>query len=61
MQEKLDLIHDDVKEIKTDLKDHMGRLAKAENDITWIKGHINLTVGAFIAMLTGIVIWWMTK
>lgn len=60
MQEKLDAIHEDVKEIRTDLREYSNRLTKVETDMNWLKGHMNLTVGAILAILTGVVTYWLT-
>lgn len=59
---KLQAIHDDVGEIsedihelKKDVKDHIGRIGKAEADISWLKGHVKL-VTTMVITIVGYVI-----
>lgn len=48
--EKLNAIHDDVKEIKTDVKEQNGRIRKNEVKIAYVVGGLGL-MGIAVAMV----------
>ncbi len=60
IQNKLEDIHTDVKELRVDIKDHLSRISGAEADIGWLKGHVRMVTVLGISVL-GTIIGFMLK
>ena len=57
---KLDAIHVDVKELRSDVKDHIGRISRAEADISWLRGHVKLVTTIGITILGSLILYFLT-
>lgn len=51
IKHKLEDIHEDVRELRHDVRDHIGRIGKAEADISWLKGHVKLVTTMVITVV----------
>lgn len=61
LYKKIDDVHQDVRELRHDVKTHLDRLSAAEVSIEWLRGHLKISTGLLLSIVSGIIIWWFTK
>lgn len=60
IKSKLEDIHLDVKELRVDVKDHIGRITKAEADISWIKGHMRIITTLAVTIVGALITYYFS-
>ena len=60
-RELITVIHTDVKALHTKLDNHLERISKAEESITWIKGHIKVVTTLGVAAILSLVGFFIKK
>lgn len=67
IQTKLEDIHidvgrmsTDIKELRVDVKDHIGRINKAETDIGWLKGHVRIVTVLGVTLIGSVLTYYFS-
>lgn len=61
INQKLDDMHKDIKELRVDVKEHIQRISAAEVSIEWIKGHMKLLATFLVTLVSGIILFMLSS
>lgn len=58
MNEKLDIIHQDLLELRKDVKGFANIAIENKKDISWLKGCLKTSITFVLTILSGIILYW---
>lgn len=61
MKEEFAQINQKLDRIDEKLDNHLTRLTKAETDVSWIKGHLKISLGFVITIITSLIAYYLTE
>lgn len=45
--------------VENKIDDHLARLSKAEEAIVWIRGHLRISTGVFLSVVTALILYYL--